>query len=39
MSCAPLADTLAAIGMVDSEPNIRNKLNRASLQRCFYCNA
>ena len=35
ISDAQRVDTLAGMGVVDSEPNIRNKLNRASLQRCF----
>ena len=32
---AQLVEKLAEIGVVDFEPNIRNKLAGANLQRCF----
>lgn len=33
-----LVEKLAAIGVVDSEPNIRNKLARGNSRRCFWSN-
>ena len=38
VSYAQLVDKMAAIGVVDSEPNVRNKLPVENLQRCFCCN-
>jgi hypothetical protein len=35
VSYAQLVEKLAALGTVDSGPNIRNKFSGANLQRCF----
>ena len=35
---AQLVGKLADLGVMDSEPNIRNKISRGNLQRCFSYN-
>jgi hypothetical protein len=36
VSYAQLVDKLAAIGVVDSEPNVRNKLSRGKFTAVFF---